>query len=342
VTGRIEVFDKELNRTVSKDIEIAASEERGGNTLSVEPQTGRTIINVISSVEVEENSPVRTVVRIAGDVAGIPVVQRVTLYRGLKKIDLENSVDWKPGRFMKIEQVFPLQQPNAEVRNGIPFGSAAAADMMPNTGPRAGDEVPRDIWRGWRQIQDWLFAGTSEWGFTVSADHQLFTVSGTAIRAGMLRGTRYNPLNIVRGGKAVLLQQPPAGTYVYRYSFTSGKGDWASGKSWRAGMAFNTPLIPVSAVNELSRKTLPPERSFCSLDADNLVISALKKADRDGSIVLRAFEIRGAAAQTPVRFLGQDRSFRVANMLEEESRAGDQKLLRVEPYEISTVRLSFR
>jgi hypothetical protein len=37
----------------------------------------------------------------------------------------------------------------------------------------------------------------NEWGVTISADHQLFTVSDTAIRAGMLRGTRFNPVNEV-------------------------------------------------------------------------------------------------------------------------------------------------
>jgi alpha-mannosidase len=338
-TGRIAVFDKDLNRTVSKDIEISAAEERGGNTLSNEPQTGRTIINLVSAIEVEESSPVRAVVRITGDVAGLPVVQRMALYRGWKRIDLENTVDWKPGRFLKIEQVFPFEQAPAEVRNGIPFGSAAEADQMSNAGPHFGDEVPREIWKGWRQIQDWIFAGSREWGVTISADHQQFTVTNTAIRAGMLLGTRYNPLNIVRAGRTVLLQQPPAGTYVYRYSFGSGKGDWAAAKSWRAGMDFNTPLIPVGAVNELARKPLPPERSFCPLDADNVVLSAVKKADRNQAIVLRVFEIRGAAAEMPVRLLGQQRSFRAVNLLEEDSSAAEQKVLRVAPYEISTVKL---
>ncbi len=338
-TGRIEVFDKELNRVVGRDIEISAAEERGGNTLSVEPRTGRTIINVVSSVDLEENGPVRTVMRISGDVAGVPVVERVAMYRGLKRIDLENTIDWKPGRFLKIEQVIPLEQPNAEVRNGIPFGSAGERDLMPNSGPHAGDEVPRDIWKGWRQIQDWISAGTSDWTLTIGADHQMFTLDGSAIRAGMLRGTRYNPLNTVRGGKTVLIQQPPAGRYVYRYSITSAKGDWSAAQSWRAGMAFNTPLIPVSAVDEIGKKPLPPERSFCALDGDNLVVTAVKKADREESIVLRAFEIRGAAAQTAVRFLGQERAFRPANMLEEDLAGGEQKLLRFAPYEIATIKM---
>jgi alpha-mannosidase len=338
-TGRVGIWDKSLNRMVAKDIEIAASEERGGDDLSLIPPTGRTIVNVISSVELEENGPVQTIMRITGDVAGVPIVQRLTLYQGLKRVDVEDRVDWKPGRSMNIEQIFPLQEPNMEVRNGTPFGSEAATDMMPNAGPRNGDEVPKDIWKRWRQIQDWVFAGTREWGFTLSADHQFMTVADSAIRAGMLRGTRFSPVNVVRGGRPYQNLWPPAGTYVFHYSLTSGEGDWAAARSWRPGMAFNTPLIPVSSANELSQKPLPPGRSFCSLDADNLVMTALKKADRDGAIVVRVFEIRGDSAESSVRFLGQNRKFRTTNLLEEVGPTQEEDVLRVKPYEIRTVKL---
>ncbi len=338
-TGRVAIWDKELNRTVASDLEIAASEERGGDDLSIIPPTGRTIVNLISGVELEENGPVQTVMRITGDVAGVSIVQRLTLYQGLKTVDMEDRVDWKPGRSMNIEQVFPLPQSNMEVRNGTPFGSVAATDMMPNAGPRNEDEVPKEAWKRWRQIQDWVFAGNREWGFTVSADHQFLTVGDSAIRAGMLRGTRFSPLNVVRGGRPFQILSPPVDTYVFRYSFTSRKGDWSAARSWRAGMAFNTPLIPVTSANELSHKPLPAERSFCSVDAENLVITALKKADRDEAIVLRVFEIRGDSAESPMRFLGQNRRFWPANLLEEVGPTPEGEVLRVGPYEISTVKL---
>jgi alpha-mannosidase len=338
-TGRVGIWDKSLKRVVANDIEIAASEERGGDDLSIIPPIGRTIVNVISSVELEENGPVQTVLRITGDVAGVPIVQRLRLYQGLKRVDLEDRVDWKPGRSMNIEQIFPLPEPNMEVRNGTPFGSEAATDMMPNAGPRNSDEVPKDIWKRWRQIQDWVFAGNSKWGFTLSADHQFLTVGDRAIRAGMLRGTRFSPVNNVRGGRPLQNLSPPAGTYVFDYSLTSSEGDWGAARSWRPGMALNTPLIPVSSANELSQKPLPPERSFCSFDADNLVITALKKADQDGAIVVRVFEIRGGTAESPVRFLGQDRKFFGANLLEEVGPMREDDVLHVGPYEISTIKL---
>jgi alpha-mannosidase len=210
---------------------------------------------------------------------------------------------------------------------------------MPGAGPRFGDEVPRAIWQGWRQIQDWVSADASDWGVTISADHQFFTVTPSAIRGGMLRGTRFNPLNIVHEGKPVLLQQPPAGTYTYRYSFTSGRGDWSARRAWQSGMQFTMPPIPVEAANDVIGKTLPAERSFLSLDAPDVVVTALKKSDRGNALVLRAFDERGKPIETPVHFLGNETAFRPANMLEEETTKADLKRLQFKPFEIQTVRI---
>ena len=170
------------------------------------------------------------------------------------------------------------------------------------------------------------------------AERHLMTLGESVIRAGMLRSS-YSPVGIVRESKPFLRQFPPAGQYVFRYSLSSGKGDWAAAKSYRTGMAFSNPLIPVSAVDELSGKPLPSTKSFCSLAADNVVVTALKKAERDGALVLRVVEMDGTGAETPVVLLGAKHGFRPVNLLEEESRPGDEETLRAKPHEISTVRL---
>lgn len=341
-TGNVEIFDKELQRVVCRDVAISAAEERGGDDQNVIFPTGRTIFNEVESVDIAENNPVRTVLRVTGAVAGVPIIQRISLYQGLKKVDFEDVVDWKPGKSMTIEQVFPLQQPNEEIRSGVPFGSMGSTDVMPKAGPHWDDEVSVDIWKTWRQIQDWEFAGTQDWGATISSDHQLISNGDTAIRVLMLRGTRSTPVVKVRNGQTVLDLRPPAGTYTFRYSFESGKGDWVRQKPWRTGKAFSTPLIPVSSVDELSHKSLPPEHSFFSVNADNLVLTALKKADGDETIVARLFETQGKEVETPIRFLDKDREFQPVNLLEENLPGGINKLLRVDPYEISTVKIRVR
>ena len=341
-TGKIDVFDKELDRAVSKGIEIAAAEENGGDDQGIILPTGRTIPNLIDSIELEENSPVRTVLRIRGKVGGITVLQRVTLYAGIKRIDLDNTIEWKPGRSMSIAQAFPILQSNYEVRNGIPYGTVTGADVMPGSGPHGDDEVSPEIWKGWRQIQDWVHAGNREWGFTVSADHNLIDVGDGVIRADMLRGTRFTPATTIRDGRLSADLRPPAGSYVFRYSFTSGKGDWAAQQSWRPGMAFSAPLIPVTSADGISEKPLPPERSFLSFDAGNVVLTALKKADRGESIVVRTFEIRGSPTDTTVSWMGQQHDLRRANLLEEDVAPEVEKLLHLRPFEIRTCKLDFR
>lgn len=337
-TGHITVFDKELNRAVAQDMEIVGSEERGGNSLSTEVMSGRTIVNVVNRVETEQNNPVMTVMRIYGDLGGVSVLQRLLLYRGLKRVDLEDTIDWKQTRLMKIEQTFPYEHPGAQIQYGIPFGAIPGSDVLPKSEPRAADEISKEAWQQWRQIQDWIWAGTNEWGLTLAADRQVVTLADRVIRAGMLRGT-YSAVSITKGNQTQLVRVPPAGEYVFHYSLSSGRGNWAAAKSYRAGMALNNPLIPVSVADELSQKSLPASQSFCSLPAENLVVSALKRAESGPSVVLRVFEIEGSPAETSVDFLGQKRPVREVNLLEEAASSGVQQTLTAAPYEIKTFEL---
>jgi alpha-mannosidase len=338
-TGGITVFDKELNRNVVKDVAVVGTEERGGDSIAIEPYTTRDQLFTPLSVDVEQNDAVKTIVCVKGVLAGAPVTERLFLYANLKKIDLETTITWPQGRFMRVQERFPYEQKDAQVRYGIPYGSAADGDIMPGTGPYQSDEVSRAEWKTWRQIQDWMFVGSADGGFTLSADRQLMILSPGAVNAGMLRGT-YATQEFQQDGKNNLIQLPYAGTYTFRYSLTSGKGDWAAAKSYRVGSEFANPLIAVSSVDELSPKVLPPSHSFLSLSADNLVITALKKAQVDGSIIVRVNEVGGSGASTPVMFLNSKRKLQMMNLLEETpSKLSEQQILNIKPWEIGTIQL---
>lgn len=339
-TGRVTLFDKALNRDVCRDMEIVATEERGGNYIGIEPLSGRTIYSLVDGVAVEENNPVRAVVRINSRIADIPMTQRLTLYRDAKRLDVENTVEWKTPRFVRVEQLFPLAQSNAEIHCGVPFGASSPESLMPNTGPRAGDEIKPDSWRNSRLIHDWIHAGSVEWGLTLAADHQQIRLGQDVIRAQMVRGTRFVSVKVVRGDEVTSLHYPPAGTYVFRYSLSSASGDWKAAKAYRAGMSWNNPLLPVSVVDAISGKTLPPTRSFCSIEQDSVVLSALKKADLDTSIVLRAYELEGSPVKTSVEFLGERPAFSEVNLLEEGPDQPPEQVLHGSPYSIKTIRFS--
>lgn len=338
-TGRSTLFDKALNRQVCGDMEVVATEERGGNYIGIEPVSGRTIPALVDEVVVEETNAVRAVVRVNSRIADIPIIQRLILYAGVKRLEVENTVEWKTPRFLRVEQVFPLAQTNASLNYGVPFGQNSSDNIMPGTGPRAVDEIKHDSWKSSRLIHDWIHAGTAEWGLTLTSDHQQIRLGENSIRAQMVRGTRFTSVRVVRGDNVTSLNYPPPGTYVFRYSLSSAAGDWKAAKAYRSGMNWNNALLPVSVVDAISTKSLPPTSSFCSLDRDNLVVSALKKSDLGSSVLLRVYEIEGAPAETGVRFLGRPASFNEVNLLEEEVTSRPEQVLRVRPHAIKTIKL---
>lgn len=341
-TGRVAVFDKTLRRDICRDMEIVAVEERGGNYIGIEPLSGRSIPNLVNSVDLEENNPIRAVIRISGQIADIPIVQRLLLYRGLNRLEIENTVEWRGPRYVRLQQVFPLEQRNATIHYGVPFGANSADNIMPKSGPRAADEIKPESWNQVRHFHDWIHAGTAEWGLTIASGHQLAKIDHGMIRSEMLRGPRFTSVKVVRDQRVTSMQYPPVGIYVFRYSISAARGDWKAGKAYRTGMDFNNPLLPVSVVDRISRKSLPPSRSFLTLAAGNIVVSALKKADSGSGILLRVYEIEGSEAETGVEFLGQQREFQELNLLEEDVGSSGQRSLKAGPYAIKTVRLQLR
>jgi alpha-mannosidase len=145
-------------------------------------------------------------------------------------------------------------------------------------------------------------------------------------------------VKVVSGEQTGSLNYPPPGTYTFHYSLTSGRGDWKSSRVWQTGQNFNNPLIPVEVVDEISKKTLPPTNSFLSLGGENLVLSTVKKSDLENAVLVRAYEIAGGAAETPIHFLGRDRAYAEVNLLEEDTGESAQ-VLKIKPYEIRTVKL---
>lgn len=338
-TGRVTLFDKALNRDVARDMEVTAVEERGGNYIGIEPLSGRTVVAVADEVRVEENTTVRAVVRIAAHIADIPVSQKLTLYRDLKRLDVENTVEWKSPRLFRIEQLFPVTAANPVFDYGVPFGANRADNLIPNAGTHQPDEITMDDWKSSRHIHDWIRAGAGDWGLTIAADHQQIRLDGSLIRAEMVRGTRFTSVKVVRGDEAASPHYPPAGTYVFRYSISSGAGDWKAAKAYRDGLAFNNPLLPVSVVDSLSAKLLPPSQSFCSLDRDSVVVSALKKADGDASVMLRVYEIEGGSEEVTFNFIGSPQTFTRSNLLEEGLEGPPANRLALHPNEIATIKL---
>jgi alpha-mannosidase len=261
------------------------------------------------------------------------------LYKTVKRLDVENVVDWEHPRLIRVEQLFPYTMPDADIEYGVAYGANAATNLIPDTGPHMADEISKESWLGSRHILNWIFAGNPERGLTIATSEQFVRLEPGILRSEMLRGPRFTSAKVVRGDSVESMSYPPKGVYSFRYSLSSGAGDWRANKSYRSGMNFNSPLIGVSVVDDVSQKSLPPSQSYFSTDSDNLVLSTIKKADDDGSIIVRVFEAEGRPANTPLTFLGQHRNVIETNLLEEAAAQAVQTRVTARPYEIRTVKI---
>jgi hypothetical protein len=368
-TGDITVFDKQLDRDVIRDMRIEAAGERGSNNVQAEQNTGRIFPMLVTRTKLEENNAVRAVLDLSGFIGDVPVTQTLSLYRGLKRLDVADSLDWNSQGPIRIEQLFPIatapiatapvQAPDPRIEYGVAFGANSSTDVLPGSGPSAGDEIDERAWCQYRVIQGWVFAGVrpgapaasgagnrasasaadTGWGVTIAADHQLVRLEGRTIHAAMLRGQPYTSAKIVRGDEVTSIRYPMPGHYVFRYELQSGPGDWKTARAWQTGLGFNSPLMPVSVVDELSTKTLPASKSFASFAGNDVVISALKKAEEGDAIVMRLYEMQGSPARGPILFLGQPRTFHEMSLDEAVNNKAAQSTLTMKPYEIKTVAL---
>jgi alpha-mannosidase len=177
--------------------------------------------------------------------------------------------------------------------------------------------------------------------------------------------TKGVPINEVRGGEIYctllrsvsvlsddgvtgpLIPTPGAmelGKHSYHYSVLPYDNDWQSASVPREAYTFSQAL----AGFQIDRMPVVRDYGTFALEPANLIISAVKKAEREDALILRFFETDGRACRARLKLPPQVKSATFTNLLEND--AADEtpisfknhKLeLDVDPFEIVTLKLQF-
>lgn len=202
--------------------------------------------------------------------------QELTLYDAVPRIDIKMAADWrepwgkdKTTSMLKVAFASNLVNPVATFE--IPFGSIRRA--------KDGSEV---VGQKWADLSD------ANYGVSILNDCKYgFDVTGSTLRMSLLR-TPHKPD-----------PQADFGMHEMVFSIYPHKGDWRSGGTVRRGYELNEPLVAVATTAH--KGALPAAKSFVSVSAPNLVVTALKKAEDDDSLILRLYETNGQACQSVIR-----------------------------------------
>ncbi|TET43884.1 MAG: hypothetical protein E3J66_01415 [Dehalococcoidia bacterium] len=128
--------------------------------------------------------------------------------------------------------------------------------------------------------------------------------------------------------------------YIFEYALRHHEGDWKESETYKDGQEFHHCPLYTQANAE---GNLPLEFPFLEITPNNLILSALTKAEDSEEVILRFFETKGEETMAEIELFRKIERATVANLLEQEEyelKADRNKLkFEVKPFEIVTLKL---
>lgn len=326
-TGYVTVYDKALSRLVADGMELIGD---GVGRAHEDAQTGQVFPNAMERVEVVENGNIRARVLVRGRIGAHETLQEWIIPGHGDYVEVIDHIWWVdclPDIFFK--RILPLAIDQPQVTYGLPFGVNDWHNQIPGTGPHLpGSEPPAEVVARYRQPLHWIDVSGLGGGVTVSTERHAVERAGSTLRIALLHAEKQRfPRYLAWGDQH----------YCTRTRLRSHAGDWRSAHSYRDGLALFWPLLAVSVADPLSPKRLEPVASLCSVPAENVIVTTIKRAEQGEATILRGFEVAGQETEARPQIAGAPVSLYEVDLLEENPRPVGSVVWH--PYEIKTLRL---
>lgn len=274
-------------------------------------RSGVRYASTLRDVEVVEQGPVRTTIRVTRDylkpgtnkrypTEDFPssfFVQDIRLYNGLDRIEFRTEVDWWEDHTM-LKVAFPLAAADDKATFEIPFGTIQRSTRNQTEAEKAQFEVSGR----------WADLSQDDWGVTLLTRSKYgFDLKGSLMRLSLLRSPEWPDPTADRGKHAI------------EYALYPHRGRVTEAPSVRQGYAFNTPLLVV--VQEPHPGPLPARHSFLRLGPDNLVLTTMKKAEDGDGWIVQWYDPKGAETQAELTLPQPPRAAFRSNFLEVQGEA---------------------
>jgi alpha-mannosidase len=271
-------------------------------------------------VKLIEKGPLRAIVEVKNHFQNSTFVRDVTLYAGVPRVDVKMQVEWHEKHIL-LKVAFPLSAHNDKATFEIPYGSVERPTTRNTPAEQAQFEVPS---QRWADISD------SRHGFSLLNDCKYgYDAKGNVLRLSLLRSPTW--------------PDPHAdeGHHEFTYSLYPHGGGWKDALTIRRGYELNYKLISLPV--EKHEGELAAEHSFLQVPSENVIVTALKKAEDDDGLILRFYEWAGKEDDVKVQFPSGEKAAVETNLMEKPGKGvsvqGTLITVHTKPYEIKTVKL---
>lgn len=273
-------------------------------------------------VKLIETGPLRAVIRVKNHFQNSTFIRDITMYAGVPRVDVKMQAEWHEKHIL-LKVAFPLSAHNDKATFEIPYGSVERPTTRNTPAEQAQFEVP---------AQRWADISDSTHGFSLLNDCKYgYDAKGNVLRLSLLRSPEW--------------PDPHAdeGHHEFTYSMYPHRGNWREAFTLRRGYELNYKLVAMQASKHEGR--LSPEHSFAQVSPDNVIVTALKKAEDDDQLVLRFYEWAGKEGDVKIQLPPGAESASETDLMEQPVAGipvdNGTLVMHTKPYEIKTVKVQF-
>jgi len=273
-------------------------------------------------VKLIESGPLRAIIEVKNHFQNSTFVRDITLYAGVPRVDVKMSTEWHEKHIL-LKVGFPVSAHSEHATYEIPYGSIERPTTRNTPAEKAQFEVP--AYR-WADISD------STHGFSLLNDCKYgYDAKSNVLRLSLLRSPEW--------------PDPHAdeGHHEFTYSLYPHGGGWKDALTVRRGYELNYKLISMPVGKH--EGALAPEHSFVESPAENIIVTAIKKAEDDNGLVVRFYEWAGKGGDVQLQLPAGVESAAETDLM--ERRIGDVSLqnnvvtVTTKPYEIKTIKVQY-
>jgi alpha-mannosidase len=282
-----------------------------------------TPIDKVDSVELTEKGPMRAVIRVTRTWQSSKFVQDIQLYAAADTVDVINDIDWKETHVL-LKAAFQLAASGPMATYEIPYGTIERPTTRNNTWEQAQFEVP---------AMRWADLGDEHHGFSLLNEAKYgYDAVGNTLRLTLLRSATWPDPDADRGRQR------------FSYALYPHAGSWKQAMTERKGYQYNYELRTQQVAPHTG--SMPLEHSYASVAQDNVVLTAMKKAEDDNGIIFRVFEWAGKQGDVTFTVPAGATSATETNLMEKSTGSplalsGDKVTAHITPYEILSIRVDY-
>lgn len=273
-------------------------------------------------VKLVESGPLRAIIQVKNHFQNSTFVRDIIVYAGVPRVDVKMQAEWHEKHIL-LKVAFPVSAHSDKAAFEIPFGSVERPTTRNTPAELAQFEVP---------AQRWADISDARHGFSLLNDCKYgYDAKGNVVRLSLLRSPEW--------------PDPHAdeGHHEFTYSLYPHDGSWKDALTMRRGYELNYKLISLPSAQH--QGSLAAEHSFLQAKPDNIIVTAVKKAEDENALVLRFYEWAGKDGEVTLELPPGAQSATETDLMEKaigNLRLEDGRVtLRTKPYEIKTIKVQF-